>query len=128
MTSLTDFITQALSKANSAIPAENTTITAFLDQHVPGLEQSARELLAPPLTAGEVFSLIQKVSEAASAGLGVLAGQDRKAVVKGTVKYLFRTYAAGRLPAVVSLLLTDTVLDNVVEFIYQGIVKVGGGK
>lgn len=112
-----------LSALSTPTPQAQSAVTAWLEQHRPALEEKARAILAPPFHVGEVYDLIGAVVTAASSGLSVLPGQDRKAVVKAVVGYLFTTYAAGKLPLALRFILTPAVLDGIVESIYQMLFK-----
>lgn len=105
-------------------PQAQDAVTAWLEKYRAPLEESARELLAPPFKVSEVYDLIGEVVTAASDGLTVLPGQDRKALVKTVVNFLFVTYAQGRLPLALRFILTPAVLDGVIESIYQLLFKV----
>lgn len=112
-----------LSALSNPTPQSTDAVTAWLEQNRPTLEEKARAILAPPFHVGEVYDLIGAVVTAASSGLAVLPGQDRKALVKALVGYLFTTYAAGKLPFALRFILTPQVLDGVVESIYQMLFK-----
>lgn len=111
-------LTAALALGSTGAQPQTHVLAVWADKHLPTLTEKAQALARPPFAWHEVTDLIDATVKAAQDLKGRLPGQDRKAAVKAVVRYAVNTYARPFM-GLYGLLLTDQVLDNLVEFAYR---------
>lgn len=120
-TALLAALTSAL-HLSAAAPAQaapkTDTLSTWLNQYGETIVQKAEALATPPFAWNEVTDLIDVTVKAAQALKGEFAGADRKTIVKTVIKTLVNVYARPYL-GLFGFLLSDQVLDSLVEFAWQ---------
>lgn len=100
-------------------------VEAFLQAHLPGLIQAARNLAQPPFRFEEVVTLGGAVSAAVAAGLPQARGLEARTLVVVVTRYVWRTHGVPALPAHIRPLagLLETLMITGIEAAYRLVVK-----